>query len=469
MLKTNDLKAIIKNHCLINSSADFKGDIDRVRAFQRQIKSLFKMDANGKRIEPVYLSTQSLGEAMLGPDWKNQVQMFAGQNFMRDSERNSGDNSVMANAGEWTTSMLPAYFATIESAVQSKVEDGFKKASTPILDKIEAGEKIVPDPKEISIGYGYRYRRGTQLAQEDIIIPELGAYPTTSKGSYRYYFKKPNKRGCIIDVSMEAIRGDTLNLLLEADGEAANIGYAQRMIKERLVIRLLFGLATQLIAGTHSTSVFYEELTANSGSQSYLFYYGTAPYTNGWVNKIGSAELLDKSDLDAVMHLFEGMVDPISGESLDLPTPPLDIVVTSYDKASLADEILKTYERWYEALSGTDITAPWTATNQQRISRSTFTESMFTNVIRSYEAFKLLTAETSPVVVTPEKVWLAGKINEAVALVEAEPPAFFYGNQSPTEHDHFRRDIAFSVKYLDWYNFCVKDPRKMVYCQAPAL
>ena len=145
----------------------------------------------------------------------------------------------------------------------------------------------------------------TRIGDDASIVGENEEYPILGVGEDYIDVARKRKRGAIIPVSTEAVRGDKTGALLERCGELAL--YAGRNIEKRIIDAIID-------EGAGATSAF-------AGGHRYTWKgtaYSSWQTSTPWINVQASNALVDETDIDNLWQVIIAITDPFTGEPLDI-------------------------------------------------------------------------------------------------------------------------------------------------------
>ncbi len=256
----------------------------------------------------------------------------------------------------------------------------------------------------------------------DLVDEVKPGMPYPNLGFGEDYIETPSttKRGFIVPVTKEAVFFDRTNLVL---ARAAEVGEILGLNKEKRVIDVVIGAMN---------NYKWKGTTYNT-------YQAAAP----WINKIGSNELIDWTDVDNVEQLFADIIDPTTGEPVLISANTV-LVMPAYRHA--ANRIFNATEIRYTA-SGA------------------LTQTIAPNPISGYQvessrlAYRRLIAAGISAN-SAKKYWFVGDFSKAFAYMENWPITVVQAPQN--DEADFTQDIVLRFKVSERGAAAVINPRFVV-------
>jgi hypothetical protein len=149
----------------------------------------------------------------------------------------------------------------------------------------------------------------TNLGDETSIVEEGKDYPLVGPSENWIYVVEPDKKGCIVPLTLEAILYDRTGQLVETAGK---VGYMYGLQLEKAAI----------------DCVIDENVTAHRYrwmEKGQIATYGDSSGTHNWDNLAASNALENYTDIEAAWLLLRNMTDPFTGEPILFP--PTHLIV----------------------------------------------------------------------------------------------------------------------------------------------
>lgn len=337
---------------------------------------------------------------------------------------------LVENGREWVQNMNPAYAGSSVMESSSAVDS---TAFSNITGQLLINEVLAAyESPAFTISQAFR-TMSSRLSGER--IPGLDGVgdktetvaegmPFPSAGFGENYIDTPatTKKGLIIPVTKEAIFFDRTGLILE---HARQVGESLGINKEKRCVDLMIGATNN-----------YKWKGTN---------YNTYQASTPWINLLAGAayDLVDWTDVDAAESLFDEMLDPATGE-------PINISVST---------IFATPARRHALNRITNATEIRTATDTGAI------ETIATNPMSGYtgQVSKWLYSRLKASGLTADQAkatWFAGDPGRAFRYVENWPMTVVQAPQN--SEAEFNQDIVARFKASERGVAAVFDPRYMV-------
>ena len=345
---------------------------------------------------------------------------FGWHHFRACRERKALANDVMARA------LLEAEGAVTTAAFQNISGQIVYSA---VLDKYEAEEfvfsKLIPD-EPITNGTldGEKIAGITEIGDEVAVRNENEDYAQAGVGEDWIFAPASKDRGLIVPVTWEAVFADRTGKLLERCGD---VGHWFGVNKEKRAI----------------DCVIDENTTAHryNWRGTAIATYGDNSGTHTWDNLAASNALLDWTDLDNAEQVFNGLVDPYTGEPIVVEPKHL-IVTKSLEKTAMR---IRNATEIRVATPGFATSANPTVTHLPNPYGGTF------DVISS----RLLAARLAT-----DTHWFYGDVSKLARYRVAEKMNV---QQAPPNNDaEFRRRVVQQYRVNEHGAFYVRQPRAMV-------
>jgi ribosomal protein L34 len=360
--------------------------------------------------------TTALSKKQIRPDEFSIADLFEslvqdGRELRRMFDPRYGDGNIMAEAAGAVTS---SDFSTITGQIvysmmmqDLRPEDFPFQAVIPTQSTQFSGEKI---PGIANLG---------DLAE---IVPENEDYPLM--GTSEDYIETPEtkKRGFIVPVTKEAIFFDRTGELLQ---KCSRVGDSLMLNKEKRAI--------DCIIDQNTTAHRYKWR-----GTTYATYQTATP----WINVTGAANVLvDWSDIDTVLQVYNGLVDPNTGEPVMVE--PTTLIVTKENE--------QTARRIMNATSITVHTGGYAVTGNL----------VETSAPNPYpQSYRILTSNLLATRATDDQHWWLGAPERYARYMENWPITV---TQAPSGNsDDFNRDIVAKFKCSERGQYAVIEPRVMV-------
>lgn len=258
----------------------------------------------------------------------------------------------------------------------------------------------------------------TQIGNEAEAIGEGQPYPIIGLGEDWIDTPETVKRGLIVPLTRECVVADLTGQLFD---RASRVGEWIRYNREIRILQAALGITSSYNRRSRGVQSTYAD---NSGNHD-------------WDNLQASNTLVDWTDIENAMLLFDGMLDPNTG------TPIMVIPDTVVVPTALA----------------------WTAERILNATQIAFGDGA-SNTTRTYGSnpaggkFKIVTSQLVYTVTSSTSSWFLGDFKRGVKYMEISPVQVI---QAPTNsHDEFHRDIVAQWKASEWGVPAVVEPRAMV-------
>lgn len=362
-----------------------------------------------KDLKPRDFSVRELAEAYLGREWVDSLDPKAGR-FVNLMEA-SGD------------AVSYSQFSNITGQIFfTEVKDAYENEEFVFSALIETKPSNILDSEKIPGLSG--------IGDELETVTEGGEYPVVGFSEDYIEVAAKKKRGAIVPLTKEMIRGDKTGLVLD---RAKGLGFFLGLNKEKRLIDALIDEnagAASITAGGHRY---------HWRGTSYATYQSTSP----WVNIKTSNALVDWTDIDAAWLLLANMTDPFTGEPI-MVMP--DTIIVTPDKFHTAKRIVSATEVRNDTNMNTN------TANTVSISPSPI------------DTYKVVTSRLLKARAATDSDWWFGAPSKAVRyysiwdLTPEEAPS-----NSPLA---FQRDIVFQYKVSEMGAAAVIEPRVMIENQA---
>lgn len=265
----------------------------------------------------------------------------------------------------------------------------------------------------------------TDIGDAALIVNEGKPYPTAGVNEDWVDLPRMLKRGFIVPITKEAIFFDETADLLR---KASDLGRAFGINKEKRAI-----------------DCFIDENTTAHRYKWRGATYATYQTSTPWINSKTSNALVDWTDIDAVEQLFANMVDPNTGEPINVMA---DTIVVHPSLEATAMRILDAIGIAYHS-QGYPTNAAALATNAPNpIGRNGSRYSTRYKVVSSRFLGPRLATDTD---------WFLANPAKAFAYREAWPAT---SAQAPINSEmEFNNDIAFRFKISEMGAYATIDPR----------
>lgn len=260
------------------------------------------------------------------------------------------------------------------------------------------------------------------LGDEAEVVNEGGEYPLVGNSEEWIETPETTKRGFVVPVTKEAIFFDRTGLVLQRASETARW---LRINKEKRILDVALGVVSAYKRNGMTTAI--ATYNDNSG-------------THDWDNLAATNALVDWTDVENAMLLFDGVTDPNTGEPISVM--PRQIVVPSALLMTARRVVNATEIRFGDGASAT-------------------TQTIAANPIGSLEIVSnpWVKARTSSAT-----TWFLGDFRRAFAYMENWPITTV---QAPVNSEmEFTRDIVSRFKVSERGAAAVIEPRYVVKCTA---
>lgn len=360
----------------------------------------FREGLRSGQIDDSRISVASLWDALVEDGYEAR-RMFDPKN---------SDSSLMEDASTVST----AHFANITGQiVYNRMLDAFADPSFLHPHLVETIPTEFDGEKIPGIG------RIGDFAQQ---VNEGGEYPTAGLSEEWVETPPTIKRGLIVPVTKEALFFDRTGLVLQKAGE---VGHFIGVNKEKRVLDVALGITT-----TYRRNGLAAQAT-----------YGNSHTGGDFDNLAASNALVDWTDIEAALLLFDAITDPNTGEPIDL-SMPLQIVVPSALKMT-SQRIVNATQVRYGAPGST--------------SNVTLADSP--NPLNTAD-YAILTNQYVKSRTSSDTTWFIGDFKRAFAYMENWPVTV---TQAPANsHLDFTRDIVSQFKVSERGAAACLEPRRVV-------
>lgn len=360
-------------------------------------------------LKPEDFSVREIAEAFCGPDWVKSL-----------SPHHSGDQLVTAAEAPVD---LTAFSNITGQIVYSKVLEGYKEADQGLFDRLCTVVPTVFDGEKIP-GMG-------GIKDEEFEVPAGKEFPETGFGEDYQETPRTTKRGERISILKETVFFDRTGQVLR---QAQGIGSRQATGRLKRLIKVIIGAVNNY--KWRGTS------------------YNTYLTAGNWVNKIVSHAFVDYTDFEDLELLWADMVDPDTGNPIDL-SPSLDILVTPRLKHTVR-RILNSTE--IQVGSTTSATVPvQTAANPLEGWNQPIVSRLLYQLLQSELGFSAADAGGTAIAGDFKKAFWYMQ-NWPITVIQAPP-------NSPAE---FERDVVAAWRCSERGVAAVGNPRYVVFSQPQA-
>lgn len=256
------------------------------------------------------------------------------------------------------------------------------------------------------------------IGDKSAIVSEGKPYPTAGLAESWVETPQTVKRGLIVGVTQEAIFFDRTYLVLKNAGE---VGDVIMLSKEKRILDGALGIST-----------LYKRNGAAAAAT-----YGDSPFDN----LCASNALVDYTDIENVDLLFEAMVDPQTGE-------PIQVIPNTLIYPGALDKTVRRIVNGTEVRQGTYNGTPVTVSE---------------NPLARYQ-YNLLTSPQVKARTGSASTWFYGQPKKAFAYMENWPITV---TQAPSNSEaEFTHDVVSRFKVSERGAFAVIEPRYM--CKSTA-
>jgi hypothetical protein len=275
------------------------------------------------------------------------------------------------------------------------------------------------------------------LGDDAGLVPEGEDYPNAVIGSDWTMAPGGPKEGLIVPVTREAVYEDKTGQIM---GFAADVGRSLAIRKEYRLIDTLIGYPRQKRG--------YGENYNWRGTE-----YAPWQLSTPWINRIASNELVDYSDMDAVMALFQNMTDPNTG--MPISVGGKDVIVTP-GKLFAASRLFAAAEVTTSTPAGTDSTTFTKGPNPLQGFRPIVSYHLLARILLGGNNGAAPSSAANAA-----KYWYVGDLRRAMCWSEQFPLAI--DQQGLDSEAAFRRDVIAQFKASQRGQGRWKDPRYMVH------
>lgn len=260
-----------------------------------------------------------------------------------------------------------------------------------------------------------------RIGDEALVVNEGQTYPTAGFSEEWIETPATTKRGFMVQVTKEAVFFDRTGLMLARAGEVGNwLG----VNKEKRILDGVLGVTT---------------LYRRNGAAAEATYSDTGSFGD---NVAGSNTLVDWTDIENALLLFDALSDPNTGEPISI-MPDTLIVPTALKFTAM--RILNATEVHY---------GPGGATSADTVAVSSNPVGGLGLNVKSNQYVKARTSSAS--------TWFIGQPKKAFAYMENWPITVV--TAPPNSEDDFKRDVVAGYKASERGAVAVLDPRYMVKC-----
>ena len=259
-----------------------------------------------------------------------------------------------------------------------------------------------------------------QIGDEAEAVGEAKPYPVI--GFQEDWIETPEtiKRGMIVPLTREVIVADLTGLLYDrAQGVGKWIGYN----KELRVLQTCLGVTTSYNRRSRGAVATYNDNTGN----------------HDWDN-LTDQNLVDWTDLENALLLFDGMLDPNTGTPIDVISGNKLQLVVPTAKLFTAKRIIGATEiRYGDGASNT-------------------TQTIASNPVS--DMFEIVSSQLVYTTTSSNIIWFLGDFKRAFAYMQVSPIQVV---KAPSNsNDEFHRDIVDQWKVSEWGVPAVLEPRYVV-------
>lgn len=359
------------------------------------------------------------------------------ENFITDSSGNICGREIVAdwNPGRGGSSESESFVRLVESGavntaafsnisgqiVYSTVMEAYEQEAFVFSGVIPVQQTEFNGEKIPGIG---------RIGDKAEVVDENGAYPRVGVNEDWVETPVTTKRGLILPLTKEAMFFDRTGLLLSRCSE---VGDALGLNKEKRAI--------DCVIDENTTKHRY-----NRKSRGAVATYGNNSGNHDWDNLEASNALVDWTDIDNAMQLFNGIVDPNTGEPVVINNPLRLICVKALESTAL---------RIRNATEVTTVT-PGYATSANPI------ETRGPNPVGG--AYEILTSRQLAARLATDTSWFLGDPTKAFRYMQNWPMAVV---QAPVNSQReFDYDVVMEWKASERGQFATVEPRYMVACTA---
>lgn len=358
-----------------------------------------------KKIFPSDFSIQELAESLVvdhdgkpaGMEWVRMLGPQKSGGFSVQEATNAVDITAFSNiTGQLAYSAIMEGYENPEFVASKLLSTRPTKLSGEKIPGItnitEAVEEVKPGMPYPQLGFGEDYRQT----------------PATTK------------KGFIVAIEKETIFFDRTNLVLE---KANSVGEIMGLNKEKEAWDLILGFVNNY----------------NWKGTAYNTYQTAAP----WINKISANPITDWTSIDAIEQLFANMLDPNTGEPINISASQLIYMPA---RRHLIRQITRAQQ--VETLTNTAATRTFSANTLDPY-----------ELIESKHAYRRLIANGISAT-NAKDYWLIGNFPKAFEWQENWPITVVQA--PPNSEAEFRQDIVAQFKASQRGSAAVRDPRLSV-------
>ncbi|CAN5421372.1 hypothetical protein BH11PLA2_BH11PLA2_32790 [soil metagenome] len=240
------------------------------------------------KYNPRHFSIRQCAEESFGPGWEAKLRRFAGKKQAFNELTFESQDAVDVSA----------FSAVTGSVIVEQVEAGHAAAMAPVDGLV--GRWDTPNNLDVqTVAYS-----GKASDKSKDLAP-LEPYPKTGLTPYRITIPAPIKHGQIVQVSMEAVIADSTSQLIDG---AREVGEQVGLERKKRILKVVLGI----------TNNYKRNGTA----------YNTYLTSGAWINALDDFDQANgPEEFDRLYQLMEQMVDPITGEVVEINQSGLKLFV----------------------------------------------------------------------------------------------------------------------------------------------
>lgn len=325
-----------------------------------------------------------------------------------DQWRNNPDaRMTLTEAGVNTTAFLNISGQLLVTSVMEVYDDPMW-----ISDKLV---KTVPT----NLPRGEKIPGMSRIGNEAEAIGEGKPYPYVGFGEDWIETPEAIKRGMIVGLTREMIATNNTGLAID---RAQDVAYWIRYNKEIRCLQVALGITS----------------TYNRRGRGVIATYGDNSGAHDFDNLAASNTLVDWTDIEAAELLFDDLVDPNTGEPINII--PRQIVIPSALKHTTKRVVNATTLRFGDGASST-------------------TQTEGANTVDDYE---IVTSQLVKKVTSSASTWFMGDFKKGFQYREVSPVQVV--KAPANSHDEFHLDILQQWKVSEWGAAACTEPRCAVKC-----
>lgn len=391
----------------------------------KEMRHLYETEGGRATLD---LLDDAIGERKIDPNGYSLLEAaeeWMGREFVQSLRPKSGRWSASALREAAGTAVAYSMFSNITGQIAfSTIKQGFDLPEFVFSKAIPTKPSDILDSEKIP---GI-----SEIGDEFSVVDEEDEFPFVGVTEDYIEIARKSKRGAIIRVTKEAIRGDKTGLLLE---RCRKLGRWLGLNREKRLIDAVIdenGGATSIVNRGHR---YHWKGTS----------YATFQASTPWVNIKTSNGLADWTDLDNAWLLLQNLRDPFTGE-------PITVI---------PDTIIVTPQNFHLAL--TILHAMWVRRNSNISAGTANIETQAPSPIADIN-YKLLSSALLADRAATDTDWWYGNPGQAInyfSVWDVEPEEL--GRDST---EAFKRDVVMQFKASEMGAAATMEPRALVENQA---